>query len=981
MKLGRFTIQRTLSFVLILIPFCKLSAQERYSLNSGNSINWLLAPQQQIGTDSSAMFGAGYNTKQWIKASVPGTAFNDYVLAGIEKDPNYGDNIYKVDKAKYDRNFWYRTAFKIPAGYQKGQKLWLNFEGANRKAEVYLNGKSLGVLDGFMDRGKFDISSIIKAGNENVLAVLVHCPKTPIPNYASPTYISSASWDWMPYVPGLLTGITDDVYLSYSDAVTIVDPWIRTKVSSLDKAIVSVQVTLQNSTHTAVKGTLSGIIQPGNISFSQPVHIEGGEMSSIMIDTSRFKQLAVNHPKLWWPNGYGDPNLYTCDLKYTVDGKTSDVKRITFGIREYSYDTVGNVFHIKINGTPVFVKGGNWGMSEYMLRCRGEEYDLKMKLHKEMNLNMVRNWIGSTTDEEFYDACDKYGMMVWDDFWLNSHRNLPRDVYAFNKNAVEKINRLRNHPSIAVWCGDNEGYPEPPLNGWLAEDVKTFDAGDRWYQANSHSDALTGSGPWTNFDPQWYFTKYPGGFGGDPGWGMRTEIGTAVFTTFESFKKFMPEKDWWPRNDMWDKHFFGASALNAGPDRYQQAIDDRYGKATGIKDFCLKAQLLNIETNKALYEGWLHHMWNDASGVMTWMSQSAYPSFVWQTYDYYYDLNGAYWGVKKACEPLHIQWSYADNSVKVINSGKNNVNGLKAIAEVYDIRGKKLKAYSKDLASASNSAQDCFTMDLYTSTDNLAYNKPVKASSTSQDAGGPAQVADGNSGSRWSSDYRDNEWIYVDLGKEETISQVNLEWEAAYAKSYKLQLSDDATNWKDVYTEENSDGGSDRITFPKSKGRYVRLYAPKRATMFGISLYEFEVYTEQKVKTPQVQLIKLFLKDAKGRLVSDNFYWRSDSHNNYTELNTLAPVQLKVNSKITTAGKRKLITASIANPSKTIAFAVKVQAVNSKTGERILPVIQNDDYFTLFAGERKVVTIDFDASHLPGDGYKLEVVPYNNRER
>jgi hypothetical protein len=242
-------------------------------------------------------------------------------------------------------------------------------------------------------------------------------------------------------------------------------------------------------------------------------------------------------------------------------------------------------------------------MSEYLLRCRGDEYNLKLKLHKDMNYNMVRNWIGSTTDEEFYDACDKYGIMVWDDFWLNSHRNLPTDIMAFNLNAVEKLKRLRNHPSIAIWCGDNEGYPMAPLNGWLKEDVATFDGGDRHYHSNSHSDALTGSGPWANSHSNWYFTKYPAGFGGDPGWGFRTEIGTAVFTTFESFKKFMPDSNWWPRNEMWNKHFFGPSANNGGPDRYFATINQSYGEAKGIEDFCRKAQLVNIETNKALYEG------------------------------------------------------------------------------------------------------------------------------------------------------------------------------------------------------------------------------------------------------------------------------------------------------------------------------------------------------------------------------------------
>lgn len=111
-------------------------------------------------------------------------------------------------------------------------------------------------------------------------------------------------------------------------------------------------------------------------------------------------------------------------------------------------------------------------------------------------------------------------------------------------NAVEKIKRLRNHACIAVWCGDNEGYPLQPLNKWLEEDVRTYDGGDRAYHANSHSDGLSGSGPWTNSHPNWYFTKAPYGYGANitKGWGFRTEIGTAVFTTFDSFKKFVPEK-------------------------------------------------------------------------------------------------------------------------------------------------------------------------------------------------------------------------------------------------------------------------------------------------------------------------------------------------------------------------------------------------------------------------------------------------------
>ncbi|WP_222597268.1 glycoside hydrolase family 2 TIM barrel-domain containing protein [Chitinophaga pinensis] len=469
-----------------------------------------------------------------------------------------------------------------------------------------------------------------------------------------------------PLCTGLNSGITDKVFLSCSGDLSIQDPWVRTDLPTNAKAYVSLSMQVKNSASNDVDGTLQGTIMPGNIQFSQKVRVGRNSTRDISLTKRDFEQLILNNPKLWWPNGYGEPNLYELNLKLLVGDNISDEKHVKFGVKRYSYDTTGDVLHIAINGTPVFIKGGNWGMSEYMLRCRGAEYDTKVRLHKEMNFNMIRNWIGLTTDEEFYEACDKYGIMVWDEFWLNSNPNLPADLQAFNANAIEKIKRVRNHPAVAIWCADNEGWPEPPLNNWLREDVRVFDKGDRFYQPNSHAEGLTGSGPWMAKDPRYYFTAYPTGLGGNKGWGMRSEIGTAVFVNMESFKKFMPEDKWWPRNEMWNQHFFGPNAFNAGPDEYDQMISRGYGKPEGIEDYCRKAQFVNLESNKAMYEGWLDHIGEDAAGVMTWMSQSAYPSMVWQTYDYYYDLTGAYFGAKKACEPLHIQWNPVTNAIKVV---------------------------------------------------------------------------------------------------------------------------------------------------------------------------------------------------------------------------------------------------------------------------------------------------------------------------
>jgi hypothetical protein len=958
-----------------------MAQSDEYYLHSSNNQIWKVAPQSAIGNDPDKIMAPGYDPKDWVTAIVPGTIFSSYVAAGLEKDPNFGDNIYKVDRAKYDRNFWYRTSFKVPGSYHKST-VWLNFKGVNRKADIYLNGKKLGTLDGFMQRGQYNITGFADREKENILTVLVYLPQQPLANVGSPNYVSSASWDWMPYVPGLNSGITDKVYLSNTGDVAIEDPWIRTVLPTNAKAEISISFGVKNTGTGSRSAVVSGVIWPGNITFAKKITVSADGQTAVKLDKNDLEQLVINSPKLWWPNGYGAPNLYNCKLSLTVGDQVSDVKNIKFGIKRYTYDSVGNVMHVYINGVKIFIKGGDWGMSEYLLRCAGQEYDTKLRYHKEMNFNMIRNWIGSTTDEEFYDACDKYGLMVWDEFWLNGNDNLPADINVFNANAIEKIKRFRNHPSIAVWCAENEGWPMAPLRDWLKDDLAAFDGGERIYKPNSHAESLTGSGPWASHDPRYYFTAYPVGSGGTIGWGLRTELGTAVFTNFESFKKFMPKDKWWPRNEMWNQHFFGPLAFNAGPDSYDESITTGYGAPKGIEDYCRKAQLLNIETNKAMFEGWEDHMGEDASGLMTWMSQSAYPSLVWQTYDYYYDLTGAYWGAKKACEPLHIQWNPVTDAIKIINTTRQDAEGLKATAEVYNLDGQLVNTYNESaLTNApANSVTEVFKMKFNPCGVNLALNKSAYASSTT--SGEPGMVTDGNNGSRWASKSNDDEWITVDLGKDEVVNGVGLNWEEAYAKAYKIQASRDAKSWHEVYYTANGRPGEQKISFPEATARYIRMKGIERGTYWGYSLYNFEVYQGNIVSEglSDVHFIKLKLTDKSGKLVSDNFYWRGNKRKDYTALNTLPKINLKLNYKTLLKDGRYFITANITNPasSNSVAFSIRVQAEKTSNSEQLLPAFVNENYFSLMPGEAKAVTIEFQASVLGSNKIKIVADPYNN---
>lgn len=1020
----------TLRLLLLTISLSLLSVggyaqTSSMSLNSSNpQIHWEIKPQADLQSISGEQIATpGYGMPSPVKGIVPGVVFTAYVEAGIVPDPNYADNIYRVDESFFNRPFWYRAEFKLPASYSKGKRVWLHFDNTNRFADFYFNGKKLSGtkestkdVSGHMMRTKYDVTDLINNSGKNAVAVLItdadekkqRTGKDPYGVVCSPSYLAGAGWDWMPYIPGRLAGITGNAYLTITGDAVMEDPWVRSELPTLQKAEISISTDIKNTSASPKKVVLSGVIQPGNIRFSKNVQVEGNSTVDVSVDKDAFSQLMISNPKLWWPNGYGEPNLYTCRLTCSVDGKVSDEKEITFGIKKYEYKMVDNivgypVLTFFINGQKIYVKGGNWGMSEYLLRCHGTEYETKIRLHKEMNYNMIRLWTGCVTDNEFYDYCDKYGIMVWDDFWLYVAYNDVAQPEAFKANALDKVKRLRNHPSIAIWCGANETHPKPELDNYLREMIAREDKGDRMYKSCSNQDGLSGSGWWGNQPPKHHFETsgsnlafntpaYP--YGVDHGYGMRTEIGTATFPTFESVKKFIPENAWWPLpsddqlknddNNVWNKHFFGKEASNANPINYKNSVNTQYGESSGLEEFCEKSQLLNIEVMKGMYEAWNDKMWNDAAGILIWMSHPAYPSFVWQTYDYYYDPTGAYWGAKKACEPLHIQWNASNNSIKAVNTTSKDLKGAYAKATIYNLDGKEVATYgqTKRIDVAASNIAEAFTLNFNPS--NLSFGKKVLASSSVGTSKSASKAADGGAGSRWESESSDPQWIYIDLGKTENIETVVLKWEAAFAKEYELQTSDDAKNWKTVYTNKTGKGGTEEIKLTPTAARYVKMMGISRATNFGYSLYEFEVYGAKQRNIAELNplhFIKLELTDANGRLISDNFYWRNGVNDlDYTQLNTLPEADLSCRladkSKVT-SGRVKL---SVKNNSQTVAFANRIRLVNKTTQERVLPVFMSDNYITLLPGEEKIISVEAAPELLKG-GVNVLVKQYGKTEK
>ena len=299
---------------------------------------------------------------------------------------------------------------------------------------------------------------------------------------------------------------------------------------------------------------------------------------------------------------------------------------------------------------------------------------------------MVRNWTGESTEEIFYTLCDEYGMLVWNDFWIStegSNLNV-NDEDLFIENARQTVKRFRNHPSIAVWCPRNEGYATPTMAPRLERLIAGED-GTRFYSPNSRYMNLRTSGPWHYIDEKEYFAVQACGF--------TTELGSPSVPTAESMRKFIPESERWPISDTWYYH-----DLHFGLPEYCQAVDDLYGKAESLDDFCRKAQLINYDSHRAMLEAWNSRMWNSASGVLLWMSHPAWPSLEWQTYSWDFETHGSFYGCRKACEKLHVQANPHDGQVLVVNTTRNDCRRARVVVSRYTFDGKRLDGLSENVA-------------------------------------------------------------------------------------------------------------------------------------------------------------------------------------------------------------------------------------------------------------------------------------------
>jgi hypothetical protein len=359
---------------------------------------------------------------------------------------------------------------------------------------------------------------------------------------------------------------------------------------------------------------------------------------------------------------------------------------------------------IKVNGVKIACRGGNWGMDDSRKRVSRARLEPYFRLHHDANLNMIRNWVGQNTEEVFYDLADEYGLLVWNDFWESTQNyNIEaQDPVLFLDNVRDTILRFRNHPSIAMWCGRNEGVPQPIISDGIADLVRSLD-GTRYYSPSSNQVNLQNSGPYKYMDPALYYTELNHGFS--------VETGTPSFSTLESFRAWIPKEDQWPIGDDWAYHDWHQSG-NGDMAPFMAQIQAEFGAPTSLEDFERKAQMLNYVDHRAIFEGMNAHLWSPNSGRLLWMTQPAWPSNTWQILTSDYDTQASYYGVKKASEPVHVQLDLSNYNVAVVNNTNESLAGMLVSASVYSLDNKLLLHHEEKHDSNANAVTDGFNLDL-----------------------------------------------------------------------------------------------------------------------------------------------------------------------------------------------------------------------------------------------------------------------------
>lgn len=700
--------------------------------------DWYARKANEVKMDGNRLSAAPLDKTGWLPARVPGTVLTTLLENHMYPAPEFGLNnnlipdIHEVGNDFY--TYWFTRQFTIN-NLPEGRNVWLNFRGINYKAEIFLNGKRINrnTHEGMFLRKTFNITPYLRTDAPNVLAVLVYPPThAGNPNGGqggdgqiarNNTMQYTPGWDWIQPVRDRNTGIWDEVSITTTGPVCLSSPYVVTKVPGVRdpetktqrEAFVNTSVELENTGSTSLKGLL--VCETNGTRLTQPVTLSPFEKKTVSLNP-----LAVKNPRLWWPNGIGEQPLYDMNLSFEIGNQVSDRERLRYGIREITSDKCpdngGRRFFV--NGQKIYVTGGNYINSDWLLRLSPERYRDEVRFHAEMNLRMIRVWGGALVERpEFYNACDEFGILVFQDLWGSGDCNgawedptkmdsrerrweYPDNHDLFIASVEDQVKMIRNHPSLCFWCGANEWPLAKDIDQCLRKEVFPRLDPERLFVSFSTDTLFTrnylgdnGDGPYGIQEPEWFFS-----FRSHP---FNPEAGSVGSPEVESMREMMTEQDLagfprkgFTRNYTWRYH----KDLSYGDHL------ERYGEVKDIETYCKYAQVVNYDQYRSFMEGWASHMWDWYTGILIWKTQNPWTSLRGQMYDWSLDVNASLYGTRKGCEPLHAYYNPVTRKAGLLNTTLKDYTDLSIIARIYNLEGKLLWEKETRASSKANTVQE-----------------------------------------------------------------------------------------------------------------------------------------------------------------------------------------------------------------------------------------------------------------------------------
>ena len=447
----------------------------------------------------------------------------------------------------------------------------------------------------------------------------------------------------------------------------------------------------------------------------QPVELSGGESKVVKFTPEHFAKLRLAHPRLWWPYQMGTPNLYTARLSFKIGKQISDSASVTFGIREVTSELTEKGHRLfKVNGRKVLIRGAAWA-PDLLFRWSSPRLDADLAYVRDMGMNAIR-LEGRLDRDEFFEKTDRLGILVMPG-WTCCDAWERWKIWQDDQNRIaaaslrDQITRLRNHPSVFVWLNGSDNPPPADVERMYLDIEKELE----WpnpvvSSASEHKTTVTGesgvkmTGPYEYVPPVYWLADTLAG--GAYGYNTETSPGPAI-PPRESLEKFIPQDHLWPIDEVWNFHAGGERFTTV--DIFTDGLNRRYGQAASLDDYERKAQALTYDGERAMFEAYARNKYT-STGVIQWMLNNAWPSLIWHLYDYYLVPAGGYFGTKKACEPVHVQYSYDDNSVAVINGTYEALKGMKVSAKIYNIDAKEKASRDATLDLTPDSSAKAFDL-------------------------------------------------------------------------------------------------------------------------------------------------------------------------------------------------------------------------------------------------------------------------------